>query len=243
MAVSSSVATPVATSTEALPTETSTKAETTDAAPTSALPIVSVPYPIGNTTAKPTATGAPVVSSSTLTPAIISDSYSAAPRPVVPTTFATLVRPTPSDSATVSVKEYYQCGGSGFKGATTCAEGLECKEWNPWYSQCVKPEATKPGPSKGTMPASAAPSKTATPSAQAEPTVVDPVDTESKPVVTATAIATMTAPSAPEATQPPAETEPAEKTYTLDTFIAFLEKEAGTETAAKLRRMIEALQY
>ncbi|KAJ4361800.1 hypothetical protein N0V83_010741 [Neocucurbitaria cava] len=235
VAVSSRVAIPVATSTEALPI--------TDAASTSALPPLSVPYPISNTTAKPTATGAPVVSSSTLTPAVISDSYSAAPAPVVPTTFATLVRPTPSDSATVSVKEYYQCGGSGFKGATTCAEGLECKEWNPYYSQCVKPEATKPGPSKGTMPASAAPSKTATAPAEAEPTVVDPVDTESKPVATATAIATVTAPSAPEATQPPAETEPAEKTYTLETFIAFLEQEAGTETAAKLRRMIEALQY
>ncbi|CAO2653305.1 Nn.00g027160.m01.CDS01 [Neocucurbitaria sp. VM-36] len=249
VAVSSSIVTPIPSSTEELPTEAPTESapepETTDAAPTSGLPIVSVPYPISNTTAKPTATSAPIVSSSSLLPPIISDSYSANPGPVIPTTFATSVRPKPTDAATGPIKQYFQCGGSGFKGAGTCAEGLECKEWNPWYSQCVKPDATKPGPSKGPMPTSAAPSKTATAPAEAEPTVVDPVDNEPEPTATATVTATViaTAPSAPEETQTPAETEPAEKKYTLETFIAFLEKEAGSDSAAKIRRMIEALQY
>lgn len=244
VAISSSVVTPVASSTAELPTETSVEVssavEVPSAAPTSELPIVSAPYPSGNTTAKPTATGAPIVSSSLLPPPIISDSYSAAPGPVVPTTFATSVRPKPTDVPSGSIKEYFQCGGSGYSGAGTCAEGLECKAWNPYYSQCVKPEATRPGPSKGPAPTSAsAPSKTAAPSApaEAEPTVVDPVDVEPVPSATASA------PSAPVATQPPVESAPGEKTYTLETFIAFLEQEAGSESAAKIRRMIEALQY
>ncbi|CAI6322687.1 unnamed protein product [Periconia digitata] len=35
------------------------------------------------------------------------------------------------------VKQWNQCGGRDYKGATKCAEGLMCKEWNPWYSQCI----------------------------------------------------------------------------------------------------------
>ncbi|KAH7382208.1 glycosyl hydrolase family 61-domain-containing protein [Pyrenochaeta sp. MPI-SDFR-AT-0127] len=197
-AAPSSVAAPVASSAEAVPTEAPSEPapepEITDAAPT------------------PTATAAPIVSSS-LTPAVISAIYSAAPGPVVPTTFATSTRPKPTNAAAGSIKEFYQCGGQGFKGAATCAEGLECREWNPWYHQCVKAEATKPGPSKGPAPTSAVPSKTATAPAAPEPTVVDPTENGST-----------------------------EKTYTLETFIEFLQKEAGSESAAKIRRMIEALQ-
>ena len=168
---------------------------------------------------------------------------------MVPSTFATSVRPKPTeDASTGPIKEYYQCGGNGFTGASTCAEGLECKAWNPYYSQCVKPEASQPGPSKGpaapaqpapsavappvVVPSAVAPSAVApsavTPSAVApQPSKVEPVAIESsKPVASAT----------PEAT------EPTEKQYTLSTFIAFLEQNAGSGAAAQIRRMIAALQ-
>lgn len=206
----------------------------------------SAPYPIGNSTTTPTATGAP-----SRTPPAVSIIFSTASF-ALPSTLATVVRPKPSEVvSTGPIKEYYQCGGSGFKGAATCAEGLECKEWNPWYSQCVKPEATQPGPSKGPMPPApakptstkitAAPSAAASGAAQltkvapeaSQPTKVAPVVNEP-------------AGNAPVGNAPtgnaPVSNEPTEKTYTLETFIAFLEENAGSATAAKMRRMIEALQ-
>lgn len=70
----------------------------------------------------------------------------AAPKP---TTLATLVRPSssaapaaptpaPGNDAEVKVAKYQRCGGIGYSGATACADGWVCKEWNPWYSQCVE---------------------------------------------------------------------------------------------------------
>jgi len=242
VAVSSSavvevVSTPAApvSSAAAIPSSVAEPELPVEATPTPALS--SAPYPVGNSTTTPTATGAPIVSSTlpSLTPPVISVGYSTA-SVALPSTFATVVRPQPSeDASTGSIKEYYQCGGSGFKGTAACAEGLECKEWNAWYSQCVKADATKPGPSKGPMPAEpakptstkvvAAPSASAV--AAAQPTKVVPVSAEP----------TKVAPVANE----PTENEPAEKTYTLETFIAFLEENAGSASAAKIRRMIEAL--
>jgi hypothetical protein len=35
------------------------------------------------------------------------------------------------------IKEYYQCGGLNWKGEGACADGMVCKEWNPYYSQCI----------------------------------------------------------------------------------------------------------
>ncbi|KAF2825026.1 hypothetical protein CC86DRAFT_371486 [Ophiobolus disseminans] len=185
----------------------------------------SAPYPAGNSTSTPTATGVP-----SLTPPAISIGFSTASI-ALPSTLATVVRPTPSEGASTGpIKEYYQCGGSGFKGDATCAEGLECKEWNPWYSQCVKPEATKPGPSKGPMPA--APAKPTPTKIVAAPSVSAPGAAQPTKVVPVAAEPTKVAPVA---------NEPVEKTYTLETFIAFLEENAGSASAAKIRRMIEAL--
>ncbi|KAG8866440.1 hypothetical protein FRC20_008512 [Serendipita sp. 405] len=31
------------------------------------------------------------------------------------------------------VHAWGQCGGIGYTGSTTCASGLICQEWNPWY--------------------------------------------------------------------------------------------------------------
>jgi cellulase len=171
--------------------------------------------PAGNSTAAPTPIATPVESSApALTPPVISDSFSTTQVPV-PSTMATSVRPKPTQGgSTGSIKEWAQCGGNGFQGAGSCASGLECKEWNPYYSQCIKSEggSNNPAPTE-VAPAPSATAPSATAPAQSEPTTVTPTDNE-----------------------------PTEKTYTLDTFVAWLEENAGSESAAKIRRMIEALQ-
>lgn len=76
--------------------------------------------------------------------------------PTIPTaapTFTTSVRPTssvPPSSTTAPAQPssssgaggpgqlYGQCGGLNFKKAAGCAAGLTCKEFNPYYHQCVK---------------------------------------------------------------------------------------------------------
>jgi cellulase len=64
-----------------------------------------------------------------------------APAPA-PTTLVTAVRPsaTPAPgNGEATVAKYQQCGGKGYTGATACADGWVCKEWNPYYSQCISP--------------------------------------------------------------------------------------------------------
>ncbi|KAL4891571.1 glycosyl hydrolase family 61-domain-containing protein [Aspergillus ambiguus] len=63
---------------------------------------------------------------------------------IVPTTFATACKPAASSEITASqslstgtIKKYYQCGGVNWNGASSCEEGTTCKQWNPWYHQCV----------------------------------------------------------------------------------------------------------
>ncbi|KAK7181851.1 Endo-1,4-beta-xylanase F3 [Paraphaeosphaeria sporulosa] len=51
-----------------------------------------------------------------------------------------------------AVPVYGQCGGNGFTGDKACASGTQCKEMNPWYSQCL-PGAGSAAPA----PSSAAP--------------------------------------------------------------------------------------
>lgn len=115
------------------------------------------------------------------------------------TTLATSVRASPSAGAgdAVAAKEYAQCGGQGFTGPKSCAAGLVCKEQNPYYSQCIK---------SGNQP-DAAPTATAAKPVK-EPTKV--------PAVTKEAV-TKTAPAS-------APTGAADKEYTLNEFIAFLEE-------------------
>lgn len=70
--------------------------------------------------------------------------------PVVPSTFATLVRPTPDapvvaptggsaapTGAPGAAKMYHQCGGIGFKGPAACEAALRCVKMNEYYSQCL----------------------------------------------------------------------------------------------------------
>ncbi|KAB8071479.1 glycosyl hydrolase family 61-domain-containing protein [Aspergillus leporis] len=46
---------------------------------------------------------------------------------------------TPSSgcSSNGTLKKYYQCGGQNWTGSGSCEAGTTCKEWNPYYSQCV----------------------------------------------------------------------------------------------------------
>ncbi|KAK4127656.1 carbohydrate-binding module family 1 protein [Parathielavia appendiculata] len=52
------------------------------------------------------------------------------------TTTATSAQSTPTGGSGGTVPLYGQCGGSGYTGPTTCAQGT-CKVSNQWYSQCL----------------------------------------------------------------------------------------------------------
>ncbi|KAF2758432.1 hypothetical protein EJ05DRAFT_492754 [Pseudovirgaria hyperparasitica] len=63
----------------------------------------------------------------------------------VPTTFVTsyvsrtyCTSPSSAPDTGVAVAKYGRCGGSGYIGTTTCADGFVCKVQNPYYSQCVQ---------------------------------------------------------------------------------------------------------
>jgi cellulase len=214
-AVEATSAAPVATS-AAVETPSSSVAAPVEATSLPAAAVTSAaPIPASNSTSS-------VLISST---ASFGRGVSSAAPSVVPSTMITAVRPTQTAEASGPIKEYYQCGGQGFKGTAKCADGLVCKDWNSYYSQCVQPDANQLVSSKGPMPTSAA--------------AVKPTTTAAAKPTSAAAEAVEPTVVAPAATDAPAA---GEKTYTLETFIAFLEKEAGSESAAKIRRMIEALQ-
>lgn len=191
----------------------------------------------GNSTVEPTPIAAPIVSSSAapaLTSAVFYGNFSTTVAPA-PSTFATSVRPQPTEGGSSgAIKEYNQCGGLNFQGTGSCASGLECKQWNPYYFQCIKSEGGANSPT--TTEAAPAPSvPTQVPSV--------PAPAQSAPAPAAPAPApSSSAPAAEPVVVAPTDDEPKEKTYTLETFIAFLEKNAGSAQAAKIRRMIEALQ-
>jgi cellulase len=107
--------------------------------------------------AEPTAaaTSAQLALSSSVTSAVAAEttaavlpSANATSVVVAPTTLATLVRPSsqgiavptgavPTGSAGGAAKLYYQCGGQGFTGPTTCEGSAKCVVQNEFYSQCL----------------------------------------------------------------------------------------------------------
>jgi cellulase len=92
-------------------------------------PPVQAPAPTSAPAPAPTSVVAP--KPTTLVTAVRPSSSSAAPAaPAAPT-------PAPGNDAGVKVAQYQRCGGIGHSGATACADGLVCKEWNPYYAQCV----------------------------------------------------------------------------------------------------------
>lgn len=54
-----------------------------------------------------------------------------------------------------AVPNYGQCGGSSYTGDTACSAGSECKEFNPWYSQCVPGTESNTGDDSGAASSSA----------------------------------------------------------------------------------------
>ncbi|KAK8016690.1 Endoglucanase-4 [Apiospora rasikravindrae] len=61
--------------------------------------------------------------------------------PAAPTTLQTSTKPAPTQAPATGgsgsgAALYAQCGGNGFSGASSCAEGT-CKKQNDYYSQCV----------------------------------------------------------------------------------------------------------
>ncbi|MCJ1308222.1 hypothetical protein MMC25_001875 [Agyrium rufum] len=61
---------------------------------------------------------------------------------------------------------YGQCGGIGWKGATTCVAGSTCTVSNPYYSQCL------PGGSGGSTSTVVAPPKSTTSTSSSKPTTM-----------------------------------------------------------------------
>ncbi|PYI33401.1 hypothetical protein BP00DRAFT_392462 [Aspergillus indologenus CBS 114.80] len=59
----------------------------------------------------------------------------------VETTAAAATASSSSSSSSASsgtAGKYERCGGQGWTGATTCVDGWTCKQWNPYYYQCVE---------------------------------------------------------------------------------------------------------
>ncbi|KAF7590681.1 hypothetical protein BBP40_002516 [Aspergillus hancockii] len=147
--------------TAAAPSSTSTSTTTISAATTFAAPVVSQKPVAESATSAPASAPAPETTS-----AVVEASAAAAAAAAASTslscpgvsvssanpssTFATAVSsaastdsvPKPSSTGSTGssgslVKVYYQCGGISYTGSTQCEEGLTCKKWNPYYSQCV----------------------------------------------------------------------------------------------------------
>jgi cellulase len=85
----------------------------------------SAPAPAPSATKAPTTTAAPAPTKVPSTTAPIR------------TTMVTSVKPAPTGGASGAAKQYQQCGGQGFTGATTCESGFTCKKQNDYYSQCL----------------------------------------------------------------------------------------------------------
>ncbi|KAF2847154.1 carbohydrate-binding module family 1 protein [Plenodomus tracheiphilus IPT5] len=118
------------------------------AGPTAVAPIASSAVVVAETSAI-----APVIPTLAPAPAPTAGNNTiptAAPVIPIPSTFATLVRPTPDapvvaptggsaapTGAAGAAKMYYQCGGIGFKGPNSCEGALRCVVMNPYYSQCL----------------------------------------------------------------------------------------------------------
>ncbi|KAL4794123.1 glycosyl hydrolase family 61-domain-containing protein [Aspergillus venezuelensis] len=121
---STASATSTATATESKAPSTSSVAPTTTAAPSTTTTATATQTQTSiatfTTSVKPTTTAAPT---STVAP-----TTTAAPTSTAPAT----------GGSTGTGQIYQQCGGINFKGAAGCASGLTCKQWNPYYYQCIQ---------------------------------------------------------------------------------------------------------
>ncbi|KAJ5811194.1 Glycoside hydrolase superfamily [Penicillium robsamsonii] len=132
----SSTKTAAKTTTTTAQTSTKTTAQTTT---TTAIPNVQVPSATSSsTTTAPaeTTTAAVVAPISTTTLVKVPTTTTAAPTTLVTATTNAQV-PTGTPSTGNVAKHYYQCGGINWTGPTVCETGTTCREWNPYYFQCI----------------------------------------------------------------------------------------------------------
>ncbi|OJJ63025.1 hypothetical protein ASPSYDRAFT_55722 [Aspergillus sydowii CBS 593.65] len=102
---------------------------TSSAAPTSSVaPTSSATAPAGTTTVPTIPTAAPTFTTSVRpTSTVVPSSSTTAP-----------AQPSSSSGTGGPGQLWGQCGGLNFKKATGCAPGLTCKQFNPYYHQCIK---------------------------------------------------------------------------------------------------------
>ncbi|KAH9109906.1 hypothetical protein LEN26_012535 [Aphanomyces euteiches] len=87
-----------------------------------------VPLTSGGGAPTPSTSSSPVTQPPATSRPSSSSQPPATPRPSSQTPVTS--RPTPSTM-------YGQCGGQGYTGPTSCQQGLVCKQYSPYYSQCV----------------------------------------------------------------------------------------------------------
>ncbi|CAE6512107.1 unnamed protein product [Rhizoctonia solani] len=118
--------TAVVSSTEAAPSTSAASTETASA-PVETEPSTSAPA-VTSTDAAPSASSSTVAPVSSQAPA---PSSAAAPS-------TTAAPSTPTGGAGALAALYAQCGGNNYNGPKDCVSPYVCKEWNPYYSQCVQ---------------------------------------------------------------------------------------------------------
>ncbi|OAL56468.1 endoglucanase-like protein II [Pyrenochaeta sp. DS3sAY3a] len=129
---------------------TPSKPSTTAAVPAPANSTVAAPEtpvstpvesPVESPVAAETSAAAPIATPAPEVPEVPTNGTAPAPIPsLAPTTFATLVRPSPTAAPTAGAdvaKLWYQCGGVGWTGPTACVSGAKCVKQNEWYHQCL----------------------------------------------------------------------------------------------------------
>jgi cellulase len=91
------------------------------------------------TAAAPSATAPAATSAAPAAPTSAAPAAPTTAKPAAPSTMVTSVKPAPtqgSGSGAVA-QRYYQCGGKGFSGPTSCASSYTCQFQNDYYSQCL----------------------------------------------------------------------------------------------------------
>lgn len=91
--------------------------------------------PVGNATA-PAVPSSPSSSSAPVEVPSATASVSASAPAATPTS-ATPAIPAEGEGEGEPLQNWAQCGGMNHAGSTRCGEGLVCKKWNEYYSQCV----------------------------------------------------------------------------------------------------------
>jgi cellulase len=91
------------------------------------------------TTATPSPTAVATSAAATTAAPAPTNTKAATTTAVAPSTLVTSVKPpvTSGGASAAVAQRYYQCGGKGFSGPTSCVSGTTCQVQNDYYSQCL----------------------------------------------------------------------------------------------------------